>query len=88
METKFHGFFLEELSVRKEGTPKETMEILCYLNEREAARIMGVALQTLRNWRFQRRGPSYFVVSSRMIRYSLSSVIDFMEQRKINTERR
>ncbi len=33
------------------------------LNEKEASRILGVAVQTLRNWRHQRTGPAYIKLS-------------------------
>jgi len=86
-KTPWPFLFLEGLAMRSEEIWKEKMEIPQWINEKEASRIMGVALQTLRNWRSQRKGPSYFVVSARMIRYRLSDLIDFMEQRKVNFDK-
>lgn len=54
-----------------------------YLNEKQVSEITGRALQTLRNDRFNRRGLPYIKLS-RMVRYSLNDVIEFMESRKIN----
>ncbi len=56
-----------------------------YVNERGASGIIGVAQQTLANWRHLRRGPCY-VKSGRLVRYSVSDLLAFMEARKIGTE--
>jgi hypothetical protein len=58
-----------------------------YLNEKQVAEMTGLAVQTLRNWRFQRRGFNYIRVS-KSIRYDLEDVIAFMEERKIRMEGR
>jgi len=54
-----------------------------YLNEKQVSEITGRALQTLRNDRFNRRGLPYIKLS-RMVRYSLTDVVEFMESRKVN----
>lgn len=62
------------------GTPR-------WIDEREVSEIIGVAVQTLRNWRFQRIGIPYSKVGKgRMVRYRLDEVIQFMEERKIHFE--
>jgi predicted DNA-binding transcriptional regulator AlpA len=53
-----------------------------YLNEKEVSEITGIALPTLRNARFNRRGIPHYKVG-RSVRYSLEDVVDFMESRKI-----
>jgi hypothetical protein len=39
------------------------------VNEREAAAILSVRVQTLRNWRWTRKGPPYRKIGQRMVRY-------------------
>jgi predicted DNA-binding transcriptional regulator AlpA len=39
------------------------------VDEREAAAILGCAVQTLRNWRWRKAGPKVRRVGPRMVRY-------------------
>ena len=55
-----------------------------FLTEKQVSEITGQAVQTLRNNRHQGRGFPY-VKLSRSVRYSLSDVLGFMENRKIQT---
>lgn len=57
-------------------------EKLRMLNDRQAAGFLNVGLQTMRNWRTQRRGPDYHRLG-RSIRYSESDLRKFLESRKI-----
>jgi predicted DNA-binding transcriptional regulator AlpA len=59
------------------------METQRWIDEKEVAKITGIAVQTLRNWRFQQTGPSYFKLG-RMVRYYVDDLIRFMEEKKIN----
>jgi len=52
------------------------------LNDKQAAQFLGVAVQTLRNWRGQRRGPDYIKLG-RSVRYSEGDLSRFLESRKI-----
>ena len=54
-----------------------------YVKEIEAARLMKLSVQTLRNWRFQKRGPSYIKIGNRSVRYSMQDIVYFMESQKI-----
>jgi len=56
-----------------------------YINEREASRISGLSLPTLRNYRHLRKGPPYSKVG-RAVRYNETDVVKFMESKKIQTE--
>jgi hypothetical protein len=58
---------------------------ITYLTEREVAKIIRMALSTLRNDRSQRRGLPYCKVG-KSVRYRLDDVISFMEARKIRFE--
>ena len=55
---------------------------LRYLNEKEVATIIGFSVQSLRNWRFLGRGPSYIKVV-RAVRYQLKDVFDWMESHRV-----
>lgn len=57
-----------------------------FMNEKEVAALTGRALSTLRNERHLRRGIPYLKISRRTIRYKLSDVINFMEERRITFE--
>jgi predicted DNA-binding transcriptional regulator AlpA len=54
-----------------------------YLNEKEVAAITGLAISTLRNSRFMRKGLPYLKIGGRSIRYKSEDVISFMESRRI-----
>lgn len=56
-----------------------------YLRDTEVAEITGLAVQTLRNWRHQRKGPIFCKIG-RSVRYTTESVEQFMEQNKVHTE--
>lgn len=60
---------------------------LHWVDEKRVAELTGIAVQTLRNWRFQRIGPPYSKIGKgRMVRYRLDEVINFMERNKISVE--
>jgi len=44
------------------------------INEQEAARMLSLATSTLRAWRFQGRGPAYFRIGGKAIRYRVQDV--------------
>lgn len=48
------------------------------LTEAEAAAILGCAVQTLRNWRWQGIGPRVRRIGKRMVRYSRKDLADFV----------
>jgi hypothetical protein len=54
------------------------------IGEREVAKITGLAVQTLRNYRFQRKGFPYSKVGG-SVRYRLDDILGFMESHKIQT---
>jgi predicted site-specific integrase-resolvase len=56
------------------------------INEVRAAEILCVAVQTLRNWRHQRKGPAYLKIS-RSVRYKLEDLENFMDSKRIDPER-
>lgn len=56
-----------------------------FLNDRAAAEIMGLQVQTLRNWRCSRKGPSY-VKAGRAVRYDITDVMSFMQSRRVELE--
>ena len=56
-----------------------------YVNEFEVAKITGLAVQTLRNWRFQRRGFPYSKLG-KAIRYNIDDVLKYKETQKITPE--
>ena len=53
-----------------------------YVTENELSNITGIAVQTLRNWRHERRGFPYVKVG-RSIRYELDEIDEYMQERKI-----
>jgi predicted DNA-binding transcriptional regulator AlpA len=55
-----------------------------FKSDKEISELLGVARQTLCNWRCQQKGPRY-VKSGRLVRYSISDVLAYMEARKIGT---
>jgi predicted DNA-binding transcriptional regulator AlpA len=63
------------------------MDLNSTFNEHIAAKFMGLAVQTLRNWRNLGKGPSYIKLG-RCIRYRLADLEEYIQNRKINPERR
>lgn len=53
-----------------------------YVGEVEVSRLTGLAVQTLRNWRFLGKGFRYVKIG-RCVRYDLQEVLQEMEKRKI-----
>jgi hypothetical protein len=56
------------------------------MKETQAAEILCVAVQTLRNWRHQRKGPPYLVVGKRGIRYEIDDLKNYIDRKKIYPE--
>jgi len=55
------------------------------LNEKQVAEILGIARQTVANWRFERKGPRYHKLG-RAVRYSLKDVEAFINKSRISLE--
>ncbi len=53
------------------------------VDEKTAARILGIAVQTLRNWRHVRRGPAY-VKMGRSVRYQLRDIQAYIDERRVD----
>ena len=47
------------------------------VNENEAAAVLHVAVQTMRNWRFKRRGPSFVRLGNVAVRYEMGTLRAF-----------
>ena len=56
------------------------------INEVKAAEILGVAVQTMRNWRHQGKPPAY-VKLSRCVRYKIEDLKDYINSKRIDPER-
>lgn len=52
------------------------------LTTREAAQLLGLQPRTLREWRRRGKGPSYYRVSARAVRYSRTALKRFLEERE------
>jgi len=64
------------------NTPEIEVE---YLNDIQAARMLGLAVQTLRNYRCRRTGPPYVKVG-RSVRYCRSTLSSYMKNHMIDPE--
>lgn len=53
-----------------------------YLTEKQAADFLNIKPETLRTWRFKRKGPSYHK-DGYFIRYSISDLKAYMDGNKI-----
>jgi len=58
-----------------------------YVNDIEAAKILAVSPQTLRNYRHLGRGPAYSK-RGRMVRYRVRDLLDFMAAGRVDPEAR
>ncbi|SPD72007.1 conserved hypothetical protein [uncultured Desulfobacterium sp.] len=57
------------------------------LDERQVSGILGIAVQTLRNWRHESRGPAYAKLS-RSVRYRMADIEQYVAQNRIDPETR
>ena len=55
------------------------------IDEKKAAVTMGLAVQTLRNMRHQRRGPAYLKIG-RSVRYDSRDIEAYLQKRRIDPE--
>ena len=55
------------------------MDKVQVVNDREAARFLGLAPQTLRNWRTNRKGPKYVRLGGRIV-YRLVDLNEFLNR--------
>lgn len=53
-------------------------DALVFLDEREVAEILRVAVPTLRNWRAKQRGPVFVKLGLRAVRYRVADVERFI----------
>ena len=51
------------------------------LNEKEAAKYLGLTTRALQNWRYTGEGPVYIRISSRCIRYREEDIESFVDTR-------
>ena len=58
------------------------MEKEVYLKDVQAASVVGLSVQTLRNLRFRGRGPDY-VKQGRAVRYPYSALVMWMESKRV-----
>ncbi len=68
--------------MRSDSMYPDNQLVPVWVDEKEVARILGVAVQTLRNRRFQGLEPCFYKVG-RSVRYKLSDVLSFMERHKV-----
>jgi hypothetical protein len=55
------------------------------MTENQAAEVLGLKVQTLRNWRHERRGPAYLKLSRRVI-YTLRDLEAYQLKNRIDPE--
>jgi len=57
-----------------------------YVSEREAGKITGYSVHSLRNWRHLGQGPD-FIRKGRSVRYHVPDLIDWMESGRVQVAR-
>jgi hypothetical protein len=56
------------------------------VNETEASKILSIAVKTLRNWRFKKRGPDYMKLG-KAVRYRTDDLTQYMEENIVKIEK-
>ncbi len=64
----------------------EKQEPAFYVRDKEAAKLLGIARQTLVNLRHQGRGPRYAKATNRAVCYSVADLLAYMRARVIGTQ--
>jgi hypothetical protein len=59
------------------------MDQLKLVNEKEAAKLLNLGIQTLRNWRCRRTGPPYLKLCGRLVRYDYRDLVEYARSRRI-----
>lgn len=62
-----------------------SMQKKLFITEREAAKIAALKIQTLRNWRCKKVGPSFSKIGT-LVRYSYEGFLKFLEDKKVTTK--
>jgi predicted DNA-binding transcriptional regulator AlpA len=62
-------------------------EVLVVVDEREAAKILGLARQSMANRRSKRLGPPYVKLGGRVV-YLIADLQDFLKKNRIDPEAR
>ncbi len=63
------------------------LNVQTYVNDKEAAKIIGLATQTLRNYRQLGRGPAYHRIGA-SIRYKVEDLELYMNKHRVDPENR
>jgi predicted DNA-binding transcriptional regulator AlpA len=64
----------------------QKMEAQKLVDDTEASAILGVARQTLRNWRNLRKGPRYIKIGARIVRYNVDDLREFIRKQTIEID--
>ena len=56
------------------------------VDDYKAAGKLGVAVQTMRNWRFEGRGPAYLKLG-RSVRYQLADIEAYKRKKRVDPEK-
>lgn len=67
------------VAIVKKGTPQ--MEVL--LHDFEVSKILGVSINTLRNWRYQKKGPAFIRMEGRSVMYEQSAVQLYVDKQRV-----
>ena len=62
----------------KKTSERQNLE---FVDEREAAKFLDSAVQTLRNWRVTGRGPNFYKFEG-SVRYEMGELCDYARQRR------
>jgi len=55
------------------------------IREKEAAKILNLSVQTLRNWRHLKKGPAYLKLG-RSVRYRPEDLYEFAQEKRVDHE--
>jgi len=61
-------------------------ETILAMNEKQVSELLGVSVQTLRNWRHLRKGPDY-IKMGRAVRYHMDDLQTYIDEKRVNLER-
>jgi predicted DNA-binding transcriptional regulator AlpA len=58
------------------------------LSEQEVSEELGIARQTLANWRSLRQGPGFIKLGKRSVRYSREELLKWLEEHRVGSGER
>lgn len=59
-----------------------TKQEVSLIHDFEVEKMLGISINTLRNWRYLHKGPKYIKIEGRNVMYKKEDIIEYIERQK------